>query len=153
MKKNIAMLLVVIAVVSSAAARFGAARAEEKEEAAVRAAVEHYFRGHATGDGEHFKKVFHPESKLFWIRDGKFAQRTSGEYIMGATGKPPADEAQRKRTVEMVDVSGNAAIAKVVLDYPSVKFVDYMSLLKVDGTWMIVNKTFHAEQKMRPQSD
>ena len=34
-------------------------------------------------------------------------------------------------------------IAKVELDYPTMKFIDYFSLLKVGGTWVIVNKIFH----------
>ena len=123
------------------------ARAQNAEEAAVRQALEHYFRGHATGQGEHFRKVFHPDAKLFAVREGKFWQRTSEEYIANAPGKAPADEAQRKRVIESVDVSGNAAMAKIVLDYPQVKFTDYMSLLKIDGEWRIVNKTFYAEPK------
>ena len=123
------------------------ARAQNAEDAAVRAAIEHYFRGHATGQGEHFRKVFHPDAKLFAVREGKYWQLTSEEYIARAPGKPAADEAQRKRNIESVDISGNAAIAKVVLDYPQVKFTDYMSLLKIDGQWMIVNKTFYAEPK------
>jgi hypothetical protein len=132
-------------------AAFGAillpASAQNAEDAAVRQAIEHYFRGHATGQGEHFRKVFHPDAKLFAVREGKYWQLTSEEYIARAPGKPAADEAQRKRSVESVDISGNAAIAKVVLDYPQVKFTDYMSLLKIDGQWMIVNKTFYAEPK------
>jgi hypothetical protein len=139
--------LMLIAAV--AAAVWTGARAEGADEAAVRAAVEHYFRGHATGQGEHFRKVFHPESKLFAVREGKFWQLTSEEYIARSPGKAPADEAQRRRTVESVDVTGNAAVAKVVLDYPAVRFTDYMSLLKVDGEWRIVNKTFYAEQKTK----
>lgn len=78
---------------------------------------------------------------------GQFAQRTSAEYIAGASGKPAADEAARKRSIESIDISGNAAIAKVVLDYPQVRFTDYMSLLKVGDEWKIVNKTFYAQPK------
>ena len=126
------------------------ARAQNAEEVAVRQAIEHYFRGHATGQGEHFRKVFHPDAKLFAVRDGKYWQLTSEEYIARAPGKPAADEAQRKRTVENVDISGNAAIAKVVLEYPQTRFVDYMSMLKIDGEWRIVNKTFYAEPKAKP---
>ncbi len=125
-------------------------RAQNGEEAAVRQALEHYFRGHATGQGEHFRKVFHADSKLFAVRDGKYWQLSGEEYIARAAGKPAADEAQRKRSVESVDITGNAAIAKVVLDYPQVKFTDYMSLLKIDGEWKIVNKTFYAESKTKP---
>ena len=126
------------------------ARAQNAEEAAVREAIEHYFRGHATGQGEHFRKVFHPDAKLFAIRDGKYWQLTSEEYIARASGKAPDDEAQRKRKIESVDISGNAAIVKVVLDYPQVKFTDYMSMLKIDGVWRIVNKTFYAEPRIKP---
>jgi hypothetical protein len=113
------------------------------EDAAVRAAIEHYFRGHSTGDGAHFRKVFHPEAKLFWIKDGAFAQRPSEEWIAAAKGAPAADEAQRKRTVEWVDITGSAAMVKLRLDYPTVTYTDYMSMLKIDGVWKIVNKTFH----------
>ncbi len=146
--KRYALLLIAATVMASAV--WLPTRAQgDGEDAAVRQAIEHYFRGHATGDGEHFKKVFRPEAKLFWIRDGKFAERTSAEFIAGASGKPAADEAQRKRSVEVIDITGNAAVAKVVLDYPQVRFTDYMSLLKIDGEWKIVNKTFFAEQKAR----
>ena len=123
------------------------ARAQNAEEAAVRKALEHYFKGHATGQAEHFRKIFHPDAKLFAVRDGKYWQLTSEEYIARAPGVAPVDEAQRKRTIEHVDVSGNAAVAKIVLDYPQVKFTDYMSLLKIDGEWRIMNKTFYAEPK------
>src|SRR5918998_886808 len=113
-------LLLVIACTSAGLVRLAesATAAQDPEEAAVRAAIEHYFRGHATGQGEHFRKVFHPDSKLFFIRDGKLTQWTSEEYIARAPGKPPADEAQRKRWIESVSVSGNAASVKLVLDYP-----------------------------------
>lgn len=123
------------------------ARAQNAEEAAVREAIEHYFRGHATGQGDHFRKVFHPDAKLFAVREGKYWQLTSEEYIARASGKAPEDEAQRKRKIESVDISGNAAIVKIVLDYPQVNFTDYMSMLKIDGVWRIVNKTFYAEPK------
>jgi protease I len=41
-----------------------------------------------------------------------------------------------------VDVSGTAATAKLRLDYEDVIITDYMSLLKVDGQWVIVGKIF-----------
>ena len=123
------------------------ARAQDTDELAVRETIENYFRGHATGNGDYFKKAFHPEAKLFWIRDGKFAERTSADYINGASGKPAPDEAKRKRRIESIDITGNAAIVKVALDYPDAYIIDYMSMLKVDGAWQIVNKTFHVNRK------
>lgn len=126
-----------------------AQQSSNAEETAARVPLENYLKGHATGEAEYFKKAFHPEAKLFWYRDGKLMMRTSAEYIAGAGGKPAPDEANRKRWIESVKITGNAGIAVIVLDYPSVKFVDYMSLLKIDGEWKIINKTFYAEPKTK----
>lgn len=117
------------------------------EEAAARVPLENYLKGHATGDGEFMRKAFHADAKVFSYRDGKLNQMTSGEFAARFTGKPAADEAQRKRWIEGVSVTGNAGFGVIVLDYPTTRFVDYMSLLKVDGEWKIINKTFYAEPK------
>jgi len=108
----------------------------------IRDVIGHYFAGHATGDGSHFTRAFHPESKLFWVRDGQLQQRTSAAYIAGAPGMPSDDEARRKRRIVTIDVSGDAAVVKVELDYPGALIYDYMSMLKIEGRWQIINKTF-----------
>lgn len=125
----------------------GIATAQDAEKDAVRVPLENYLKGHATGDGEFFRKAFHTEGSLIFIREGKYTTRSFADYIAGASGKPAADEAKRKRWIESVDVSGNAATAKIILDYPTVKFVDYMTLLKINGEWKIINKSFYAEPK------
>ena len=124
------------------------AQASEKD--AVRLPLENYIKGHETGDPEYMKKAFHTEGSLIFIRDGKYSTRSFAEYIGGMSGKPAADEAKRKRAIESIDVAGNAAMARIVLDYPTVKFVDYMTLLKINGEWKIVNKSFYAEPKQQP---
>jgi hypothetical protein len=126
----------------AACSKVGAAPADAEREA-ITAAVQLYFQGHATGDGEYFRKAFHPEAKLFWVKDGALAQRTSAEFAAGAAGKPADDEARRARKILLLDYSADAAIAKVELDYPGGGFIDYLSLLKIDGRWQIVNKIFH----------
>ncbi len=125
----------------------GSAQTDEK--AAVRVPLENYIKGHETGDGEYMKKAFHTEGNMIFVRDGKYMTRTFAEYIKGFTGKPAADEKDRKRSIEAIDVVGNAAVAKVILDYPTVKFTDYFTLLKIDGEWKIINKSFNAEQKTK----
>ena len=121
------------------------------DEVAVRATLEHYIQGHATGDGAHMRLAFNPAGRLFWSNADTLATRTVEEYIAGMPGKPAPDEATgvRKRRIEMIDVTGNAAVAKISLDYPEVYFVDYMSLLKTNGEWRIVNKIFMREMKKK----
>jgi Putative lumazine-binding len=149
MKKLILVCAILSGVVLVAVLPASTRNLTNAEDAGVRACIEHYFRGHATGDGENFRRAFHPDAKLFFIRDGKVTQWTLEEYAGRASGKPAPDEAQRKRRIESIDITGNAAIAKIVLDYPSVTFTDYMSLLKIGDEWKIVNKTFHANPKAR----
>jgi hypothetical protein len=124
---------------------------ENPEAAAARLPLENYLQGHATGSGEFHQKAFYPESRLLFVRDGKLTQRTSAEYIKGASGKAAADEGKRQRRIELVEVRGNAAIGKIILDYPSAYFVDYFALLNVGGEWKIVNKSFHVQPRSAPE--
>ncbi len=117
----------------------------------ARIPLENYLKGHATGEAEYMKKAFHTEGNLMFMRDGKYTTRSFAEYIGGMSGKPAADESKRKRWIESVHVVGNAAMAVIILDYPTVKFTDYMSLLKINGEWKIVNKSFFAEPKVMPE--
>ena len=140
--------LISFALILSAIALAASAQTADKD--AARVPLENYVKGHATGDGEFMKKAFHTEGNLIFIRDGKYMTRSFAEYIAGFTGKPAADEADRKRSIEMVELTGNAGVGKIILDYPTVRFVDYMTLLKIDGEWKIVNKIFYAEPKAKP---
>lgn len=83
-----------------AASSLVSAQTPSSDEAGVRACIEHYFRGHATGSGEHFRRAFHPDAKLFFMREGQLTQWTLEEYAGRASGKPAADETQRKRRIE-----------------------------------------------------
>ena len=136
------------AVVAAAGAWMSA---PSEDEAAVRAALQHYIQGHATGDPAHIRLAFHPAARLFWSSADTLATRTSDEYIARMSSKPAADEASgvRKRRIADIDVTGNAATGKIVLDYPDAYIVDYMSLLKTDGQWKIVNKIFMTEMKKK----
>ncbi len=140
------MLWMVIVVMAAGGwARAGQTPEDEK---GVRATVEHYFRGHATGDAAEFARAFHPDAVLFWIgADGAVMQRTAKAYIAGASGKPAADEASRRRRIVSLDITGDTASVKAVLDYPTVTFTDYFNMVRANGTWLIVNKTYHAARR------
>jgi hypothetical protein len=134
----------------SPAASSPASGGRDPEEPAIRAALEHYLAGHATGDGAHHRATFHKVANLYFVRGDTVATRTGADYIAGAPGKPAADEAQRRRRILMIDRTGDAAVAKVELDYPRAVLTDYMALLKSGGEWRIVNKIFHTAPRARP---
>jgi Putative lumazine-binding len=118
------------------------APAQSGDDQGVRAAVNVYLRGHATGNGDEMRKAFLPTAHIEGIRDGKFVSWTVDEYCSRFTGKPAADEATRKRTIDSVDVSGTSAMARATLVHGATTFTDYFVLLKVDGEWKIANKVY-----------
>jgi len=125
-------------------------RASEAEAAAARVPLESYINAHATGNPEYIRKAFFPEAKIMAFRDGKLLNLSVEEFASRFSGKPAADESQRKRRIDSLDITGNAGVARIVLDYPDATLTDYMSLLKVDGEWKIINKVFNAEPKAKP---
>ena len=143
MKRLVVLLAVILGVVGVVKSSMQSA----PDTAAARVPLENYIQGHATGNGDFMRKAFHTEAKVMSFRDGKMASMTAEEFAARFNGKPAADEAQRKRRIESVELTGNAGVAKIVLDYPTVTFTDYMSLLKVGDEWKIVNKVFYAEPK------
>lgn len=112
--------------------------------AAARAPIDNYLLGHASGQAAYMRAAFHADARIMSFRDGQLHALTVDEFAARFQGEPAADEARRARRIEFFEVSGNAATAKVVLDYPEVCFTDYMLLLQIDGVWKITNKTFSA---------
>lgn len=127
--------------------------ASEAEAAAARIPLENYINAHATGNPDYIRKAFFPGAKIMAFRDGKLLNLSVEEFASRFSGKPAADESQRKRRIDSLNITGNAGVARIVLDYPDTTLTDYMSLLKVDGEWKIVNKVFNAEPKAKPATN
>jgi len=119
-----------------------AVRAQDPEQQAVRVPLQQYIKGHETGDGATMRKAFLPTAHIEGIRSGKFTSWTVDEYCSRFTGKPPADNASWKRTIDHVQVFGDAAMARVTLAGPKTTATDFFVLLKADGEWKIANKVY-----------
>jgi hypothetical protein len=119
------------------------------DEAAIRQTVQYYFDGGKHRDSVALRKAFHPEARMLFAKDGKLAVVPIGEFIARvAENKLKSGEVDSiTRRVAEVDVAGDAAIAKLELERPDALVTDYMSLLKVDGRWMIVNKIYTREAR------
>ena len=117
--------------------------AAEKDDA-VRVPLNHYLMGHATGEASHMRKAFLPTAHIEGVRNGKFVSWTLDEYCARFSGKPEPDEPTRRRAIDRVDVSGNAAMASATLVHGPTTFTDYFVLLRVDGEWKIANKVYSA---------
>lgn len=115
------------------------------EEAAVRLPLELYMLGHAEDNADHMRAAFLPSARLESVREGPLTSWTLDFYCQRFRNQPAADEAQRRRTIDWLDITGTSAMAKVTLVHGAVTFTDYFVLLKTEQGWKIANKAFHAQ--------
>lgn len=116
----------------------------QRDEAAVRAVVQKYFDGMVKGSPETLAEAFDPEAFLIGRGHGAPVRISFEEWAPGRDEPFEHPERYVNRIAE-VDVAGDAAVAKTVLEWPEVRYVDYLTLLKIDGKWRIVNKVWHQE--------
>jgi len=114
--------------------------------AAVEQAVQYYFDGLDTNDPALLKKAFYSEAQLMAIRNGSYSETPFENWIKNFGPKKPSG-GDKLYEIMHLDVAGTAALVKTHLEYPNVTYYDYLALLKIDGNWKIVNKSYHAIPK------
>jgi hypothetical protein len=129
--------------------------AQTPEHEAVKATMQNFLRAYDTGDGSWMRKAFRPDGAMAGhnARTDKVMVVSGEEFIGRFDGKTAADEAQRKRSFVILDVNENTALAKVTLDYPTWDGVDYISLSKIEGQWLIVSKVWSGKAKPGPKPE
>jgi hypothetical protein len=122
------------------------AQAPADDRALVRTVVENYLHGLKFNDVESLKKAFWPDAKLFFVKsDGSLGQLTQADWYAGfaqAAGK----ESKADLKIAALEVTNDVASVKVVETYPSSRYTDYLSLVRFDGQWRIVNKIYTGQK-------
>ena len=106
------------------------------DEAAIRATVQHYFDG-----GMSVRKAFHPTARMTFVRDSLMVVPIE-DYIRRAEANAGQGGGWREKRIASIDIANTVAVAKLELASGDNRVTDYMTLLKIDGEWLIVNKSF-----------
>lgn len=122
------------------------AASESEARAGIKAALEAYFKSHATRDAKHMRAAFLPTAHIEGNREGKFVSWMLDSYCEMFKGTPDPNEPTRKRTIDSIDITGDSAMAKATLIHGEVTFTDYFVLLRVEGVWKIANKVYYAKR-------
>ena len=112
------------------------------EQLAACAPIEQYFLGHAHDDASYMRQAFLPSAHIESMREGVFTSWPLDVYCERFGGKPAADEATRRRSIDWIEVAGTAASARVTLVHGAITFTDYFVLLQTQDGWKIANKAF-----------
>lgn len=123
------------------------AQTHDEEIAAVKTVCHYYLDGGTNGDSVLFSKAFSPGGQMQYMRNDTLVVVSLKDFMarMPNSGK----KTERNAKIESVEVYGNAAVAKLTIEYPTFYFHDIMSLLKTKEGWKIVGKIFYREMKSK----
>jgi Putative lumazine-binding len=105
----------------------------------------YYLEGGTNGDSVLFSKAFYPDGQMRYMRNDTVMNVLLQDFM--ARTRNTGKKQDRKTKIESVQVYGNAATAKLTIEYPTFYFHDIMGLLKTKEGWKIVSKIFYRENK------
>lgn len=100
-----------------------------------------YIEGTANGQPERLRRAFHPNFNLYTVTtEDSLRIRSGEEYISNVK---EGEKTNRIGRIISVDYEKDAAIAKAEIVIPNWRtFTDYFLLLKYEGSWKIVHKSY-----------
>jgi hypothetical protein len=132
---------------AGAAAAAQAQTSHATDSSAAAAVVTDYLQGLQFNDTLRLTKAFWPTTKLLWVkRDSTLGELTQAAWYASFRGSVGQRVEGTLRMVKL-ELTGSAASAKVVEDYPDSRYTDYLGLLRIAGRWWIVSKLYVAERR------
>ena len=111
------------------------------EEDQIRETLMHYIEGTANGEPDRLRKAFHPDFNLYAVSEDGSLRVRSGEKYISLFKK--GQKADRVGKIVSIDYENDAATAKVEIVFGGKRvFTDYFLLLKYEGSWKIVHKSY-----------
>lgn len=99
-----------------------------------------YIEGTANGQPERLRRAFHPRFNLYTVAKDTLWIRSGEQYISNINVGVKNNRIGR---IIAIDIEKDAAIAKAEIVVPNLRtFTDYFLILKYQGTWKIVHKSY-----------
>ena len=111
-----------------------------KDYQAIHVLLQDYFNGLYEGDIEKLRNIFHVDA---WLKGNNY-RKSRDEWLDAVADRPiPKVEGMTYGfNILSLELINNQAMAKVEVPLLAAHFIDFLGLLKEDGTWKIVNKMF-----------
>jgi hypothetical protein len=123
------------------------AQAQENELQAITQTVNLYFEGMLERDKAKLEEAFHPEAKLIGYRGETLTVTTFETWANGTAKGDPRDSSQFQNSIKAIRVEGYTALVETELFWPGIYYYDFLTLLKIEGKWKIVHKSWYEEKR------
>ncbi|MGO4313134.1 nuclear transport factor 2 family protein [Pseudomonas sp. KB_15] len=106
--------------------------------------VRQYVEGMVFADEALLRQAFHPDCRIIghYHKELEWASLDDFVSAIQTEGPAPAGTQPFWQMINL-DITGDAAAVKVIDDFAGMRFTDYLSLLKVDDRWVIINKLYY----------
>ena len=143
--RSVVRTLAALCIIGVPARQHARAQSAAPDSAAIAAVLGEYLHGLKFNDTLSLQKAFSPGAKLLWVRrDGTLGELTQPQWYAGFRGHAGEEEQGTLRVTAILQTR-DAASATIVEDYPTSRYTDYVSLLRIGGRWWIVNKIYTVE--------
>lgn len=117
------------------------------EKEAITATVQLYFDGMIERDRAKLEQAFISEARLIGYRGEDFTITTFEDWANSTSAGGKRDPSKYKNVILDIELKGNIALAKTELFWPGIYYYDFLTLIKKDGVWKIVHKTWYEEKR------
>jgi hypothetical protein len=117
-----------------------------EDRAAIECLLQDYFDGLHHSDTTRLARVFHPRALYATASGGSLTALSMDEYFPVVDRRPsPASHGEpRADRIVAIEFAGPVtASARVECQILPRRFVDLLTLVKLDGRWQVISKVFH----------
>lgn len=116
--------------------------------AAVRAVMERYVDAVFRADVDTLRGLFHPAAVMSGYLGDTLLAGSPEPFLVDVSSRPSMEASGAPYRAEILDVHASSLTASLRLEetgfFGQFSFVNYFHLLRVDGEWKIVSKTFQS---------
>ena len=117
-------------------------QSNDEDLATVIALARTYYRAMVEGDGATLRQIFDARAPVVGTFDGTFMWQSLEEFIT-ETEESIGKHGEPESTIDSLQVIGDTATVAVGGRYWERWFVDQLAMVRTEGSWRIVAKTFH----------
>ncbi|KAA0989195.1 nuclear transport factor 2 family protein [Dyadobacter aurulentus] len=110
--------------------------------AAITTVLQDYFNGVFKGDTDLLRSAFHPQTLIAGDVNRQPYFKTLDQYLDGVANRKSPFELGESFRMEIlsIEIINQIAVAKVRLPMFEFNYYDLLSLTRIDGKWVIINK-------------
>lgn len=118
----------------------------------ITATIMDYIDGTGNGELDRLKRAFHPDFNLYSVTQEDSLRIWKGENYV--SNFKEGKKTNRIGKIISIDYEKDAAVAKAEIVVPNWRvFTDYFLLLKYEGSWKIVHKSYTSRAIPKVESD